>query len=264
MQGYVNGFMKYLIIEKNASLNTNIKYKSDLTKLSNFLKNKFNITEPSEVETCHIRSYLEYIQEKSNLIPSSMGNKIAVIKSFFNYLHTTEAIPRNPAFQIKKPRANKKLPRFLNDIELEKLLTAPDRAHSTRQIKFKVRDKLILTLLAYTGIRKSELLHLDWEDVNLGQKYIVIRNSKSKVDRIVPLHGRVMNLLDVYLAQRLPLKNNALFVGERNNRLSKNSLDNLYKSYLGLSGLSGKGYTIHSLRHYVERYIMVSVAAIVR
>lgn len=249
MQGHVNGFLKYLIIEKNTSSNTNVKYKSDLIKLSNFLKNKFNITEPAEVETCHIRLYLDYIKEKSNLIPSSMGNKIAVIKSFFSYLHITEAIPRNPAFQIKKPRANKKLPKFLNDIELEKLLTAPDRTHSTRQIKFKIRDKLILTMLAYTGIRKSELLHLDWHDVNLGQKYIVIRNSKNKTDRIVPLHDRVMNLLDVYLSQRLLLKNYALFTGEKDNRLSKNSLDNLYKTYLILSGLSGKGYTIHSLRH---------------
>ena len=249
MQGYVNGFLKYLNIEKNTSLNTNIKYKSDLTKLSNFLKNKFNITEPSEVETCHIRSYMEYIKEKSNLSASSMDNKIAVIKSFFSYLHITEAIPRNPAFQIKKPRANKKLPKFLNDIELEKLLTAPDRAHSTRKLKFKIRDKLILTLFVYSGIRKTELLNLDWQDVNLGQKYVIIRNSKNKVDRLIPLHDRVLKLLDAYLTQKLPLKDNALFVGERDKRLSKNSLDDLYKFYLALSGLSSKGYTIHSLRH---------------
>lgn len=256
MQSYINGFLKYLIIEKNTSLNTNIKYKSDLTKLSNFLKIKFNITEPAEVETCHIRSYLEYIKEKSNLIPSSMGNKIAVIKSFFSYLHITEAIPRNPAFQIKKPRANKKLPKFLNDIELEKLLVAPDWAHSKRKIKFKIRDKLILTLLVYSGIRKSECLHLDWQDINLGQKYVIIRNSKNKTDRIIPLHDRVMTLMDIYLNQRLPLKDNALFVGEKDIRLSKNSLDNLYKFYLDLAGLSGKGYTIHSLRHTFATRLM--------
>ncbi len=249
MQHHLNSFLKYLSIEKNTSSNTNIKYRADLTKLSNFLKSKFNVTEPAEVKTSHIRSYLEFIKEKSNLIPSSMGNKIAVIKSFFSYLLMTEAIPKNPALQIKKPVVNKKLPKFLNDIELEKLLTAPDRALSKRKLKFKVRDKLILTLFAYSGIRKSELLHLNWQDVNLGQKYIVIRNPKNKTDRTVPLHDRVMNLLDAYFAQRLPLKDNALFINEKGTRLSKNSLDGLYKFYLNLAGLAGKGYSVHTLRH---------------
>ena len=112
MQCYVNGFLKYLNIEKNTSSNTNVKYKADLTKLSNFLKNKFNITEPTEVETCHIRSYLEYIKEKSNLIPSSMGNKIAVIKSFFSYLHPTEAIPKIQHYRLKNQGQTKNFQSF--------------------------------------------------------------------------------------------------------------------------------------------------------
>ena len=250
MEHHVNGFLKYLTIENNTSQNTNIKYKADLTKLSSFLESEFNITEPTEIQTSHLRSYLEHIKEHNNLAPSSVGNKIAVIKSFFNYLHMTEAINKNPASQLKSPRVNQKLPKFLNDIELEKLLFAPDRSTKMRHVKFRIRDKLILTLLAYTGIRKSELLNRDWQDVNLGQKYIIIRNSKNKVDRTVPLHDTVIKLLYAYLTLRLPLTNNALFIGERKDkRLAENSLDNLFKYYLKISGLSDKGYSIHSLRH---------------
>ncbi len=261
MEHHVNGFLKYLTIENNTSQNTNIKYKADLTKLSSFLESEFNITEPTEIQTSHLRSYLEHIKEHNHLAPSSIGNKIAVMKSFFNYLHMTEAINKNPAAQLKSPRVNQSLPKFLNDIELEKLLSAPDRSTKMRHVKFRIRDKLILTLLAYTGIRKSELLNLNWQDVNLGQKYIIIRNSKNKVDRTVPLHDIVIKLLDEYLTLRLPLTNNALFIGERKDkRLAENSLDNLFKYYLKISGLSGKGYSVHSLRHYVECYIMVSEA----
>jgi len=250
MHCHVNGLIKYLIIENNTSQNTNIKYKSDLSKLSSFLESEFNITEPTEVQTSHLRSYLEYIKDHNNLTPSSISNKIAFIKSFFNYLHRTEAINKNPAAQLKSPRVNQKLPKFLNEIELEKLLSAPDRTNKTRHIKFRVRDKLILTLFTYTGIRKSELLNLNWQDVNLGQKNIIIRNSKNKIDRTVPLHDKVIKLLDRYLTLRLPLNNNALFLGERKNkRLAENSLDNLFKYYLKISGLSDKGYSIHSLRH---------------
>jgi integrase/recombinase XerD len=82
--------------------------------------------------------------------------------------------------------------------------------------------------------------------------------------RIIPLYDKIIELLDKYLSKRFPLKNNALFIGRTEERIHHNSLKNLFDRYIKIAGLSGKGYTTHTLRHYVECYIMVSEAVIVR
>jgi len=120
---------------------------------------------------------------------------------------------------------------------------------SKRERKNVIRDKLILNLFAFAGLRKSELLNLNWDDVNLGSKYLIVRNGKNRTDRIIPLHERIFDLLEKYLSERLPLQSSALIIGVQGKRLSKNSLNLIFKKYITLSGLSSKGYTIHTLRH---------------
>ena len=243
MDRQVNGFIKYLIIEKNTSNHTIVKYTSDLKNLSLFFKDRYSIDNLKKISICLLRQYIEYIKDKNNLSPASVANKIAVIKSFFRYLVEQGLIDKNPANLLKMPRRYRKIPKFLNDIELNKLLSAPDRVKSKRSKKFKLRDKLILNLLAFTGLRKSELLNLNWDDTNLGSKYLIVRNGKNKTDRIIPLHENVYNLLEKYLSERLPLKCNALIIGEKGKRLGISSLELIFKRYLKLSGLSGKGYS---------------------
>lgn len=245
----VNGFLKYLSIEKNSSHHTITKYKADLTKLYLFLKNNLCIKNPGPITISHLRQYIGYIKDRNKLSPTTVANKIAVIKSFFKYLHEQGTVSTNPANLLKMPRRNRRIPKFLNDIELAKLLSAPNRAKEKRTKKFILRDKLILNLLAFGGLRKSELLNLDWDDINLGSKYLIVRNGKNKTDRIIPLHENVYNLLEKYLSDRLPLNCNALIIGERGRRLGINSLELIFKKYIKLSGLSGKSYSIHSLRH---------------
>jgi len=147
------------------------------------------------------------------------------------------------------PSKAKRIPKYLNEIELAKLLSSPDRVTTPRTKKFSVRDKLILYLFSYAGLRKSELIKLNWEDINLGSKYLIIRNSKNKTDRIIPLHGKIEELLDLYLPLRLPLLDKALIAGENGKRINKNSLQDIFTRCLNLSGLKQKKYTIHSLRH---------------
>lgn len=104
-------------------------------------------------------------------------------------------------------------------------------------------------MFAYTGLRRTELINLNWNDINLGSRYLIVRKSKNKNQRIIPLHDKVIELLDKYLSERLSLKNNALFTGNTNNRIHHNSLKNLFDRYIKIAGLSGKGYTTHTLRH---------------
>ncbi|GAI26595.1 unnamed protein product [marine sediment metagenome] len=104
-------------------------------------------------------------------------------------------------------------------------------------------------MLYYCGLRKGELLNLDWDDLDLGKDTLTVRTSKNKTGRIVPIHPKVKELLDTYLSQRLPLKNRALFIGEKGNRMCKASFTNMMNTYLKISGLKKKGYSAHSLRH---------------
>jgi site-specific recombinase XerD len=249
MERHVNSFLKYLIIEKNSSPHTVSKYTFELKNLTTFLKKRYSLIDFNKIQTSDLRQYFEYIRDKGVLCPSSISNKIAIAKSFFRYLNENSIIDFNPAALLRLPRKPRKIPKFLNDIELAKLLAAPDRVRNRRLIGSLLQDKLILHLLAYTGLRKSELLNLNCDDINLGSRYLIVRKGKNKTDRMIPLHGDVMSLLDEYLSARLPLKNRALLVSQTGNRLSSSSLEYMYKKYLRFSGLAGKKYTLHTLSY---------------
>ncbi len=258
MDDQVNGFLKYLSIEKDSSLYTITKYKADLNRLQTYLTKYLYVKEPCEIQVTHLRRYLEYIKISKNLSSSTIANKIAVLKSFFKYLYEQGDLDKNPSSLLRMPKRRRKIPKFLNDIELAKLLSSPDRIKNKKAWDLVLRDKLILNLLAFSGLRKSELLNLDWDDINLGARYLIVRNGKNRTDRIIPLHEGVFTLLEKYLSERLPLKCNALIIGMQGRRLGKNGIEVVFKKYIKLSGLSSKGYSIHTLRHYVECYIMVS------
>ncbi len=260
MNKYIDYFLNYLQTEKDSSPNTIHKYKADLKKLFEYLE----ITNINETNQNHLRDYLNHIRQTYNYASSSIANKINILHHFFRFLHNSGYISTNPAVLIRPPRKRNKLPKVFNEIELEKFLKAPDHNTDTRFKKYALRDKLIFTMFAYTGLRRSELINLNWDDINLGINSLIVRKSKNKNQRIIPLHNKVIELLDIYLNLRLPLKNNALFIGRTGRRIHHNSLKNLFDRYIKIAGLSSKGYTIHTLRHYVECYIMVSEAIIVR
>ncbi|MHB8277406.1 MAG: tyrosine-type recombinase/integrase [Candidatus Humimicrobiaceae bacterium] len=245
MKKYIDYFLNYLQTEKDAASSTIHKYRADLERLFEYLK----ITDINDINQNHLREYLNHIRETYNYNSSSVANKINILHHFFRFLHDSGYIITNPAILIRPPRKKVKIPKVLNEIEIEKLLKATAYNIYARFKKYALRDKLIFTMFTYTGLRRTELINLNWNDINLGSKYLIVRKSKNKNQRIIPLHDKVIELLDLYLNQRLPLKNNALFIGGTENRIHHNSLKNLFDRYIKIAGLSGKGYTIHTLRH---------------
>ena len=115
-------------------------------------------------------------------------------------------------------------------------------------------------MLYYTGIRRAELLNLEWNDFNLEKNTLLIRSGKGNKDRIIPIHKSLISLLDYYLTQRLPLKNKALFIGEAGKRLCKNTFTDMLRMYLNISGLTKKGYSAHSFRHSFATHLIESGA----
>ena len=240
MKNFLHQYLSYLSIEKNCSPLTINDYRLELDKFSEYIIKR--TSDLNEVSITLIRSYVLYIKETRNLSNTSIYKKIAILKSYFNFLEDEEIIPKNPTRKIHFPRKEKQIPRVLTHQEFEWLIKCL-RYGPTRCRKNYIRDKLIFHILYYCGLRRSELLNLDWDDVNLESKVLFIRSTKNKSDRIIPIHQKVLELLDLYLEQRLPMLNRALVVGEIDKRLTVTSFSNLINMHLMISGLKKKGYT---------------------
>ncbi len=247
MKGLLQRYTTYLRIERNCSPLTLTSYRPELEKFLMYLL-KNNIEEITDVTVSRIREYIYKIKEERKLSSVSLCTKIATLKSFFNFLTSDGIISENPANRIKLPRKEKPIPKVVTEVDFKHIVScikfSPNRCR-----KHYIRDRLIFYLLYYSGLRKGELLALDWDDMDLQKNTLTIRYSKNKTGRIVPIHPELKGLLDIYLNQRLPLENRALIIGERGKRICKNSFTNMMDSYLKISGLKKKGYTAHSLRH---------------
>ncbi len=195
--------------------------------------------------------------EIRKLAPNSLRRNIAILKSYFGYLCEEDIITKNPTKRLKAPKASRSIPKVMPKHEVGRIISSVSSAPVGR-FKNRLRDKLLLSVLYYTGLRKSELLNLSWDDLDLEKSTLIVRSGKGDKDRIIPIHPKVLKLLDQYLMLRLPLKDRALFIGNRGKKLTKGSFANILYRYLRLSGLDSRGYSAHTFRHYVECYIMVS------
>jgi site-specific recombinase XerD len=253
MRNYIESFLAYMKIEKMASPVTIYSYRIELKKLCDFLPSE-NISDLNLISTSTVRQYFYYAREKRGLCQSSISKIIATVKSFFNYLEE-EIIVKNPTRKIRVPKKICRIPTVMSKYEVDLIIRSVDFA-PCRCRKNNTRDKLVLSLLYYTGIRRSELLNLDWTNINLSMSTVTIRFGKGGKDRLIPLHKEVTRLLDKYLDERLPLKTNALIIGEQGRRMCLSSFRNLLDMYLALSGLKKKGYSAHSFRHSFATHLV--------
>jgi len=113
-----------------------------------------------------------------------------------------------------------------------------------------------------TGLRRQELLDLDWDDIDFGEKTITVRNGKGKKQRVIPFTEPLVSTLWKYLQSRLPLTNHALFISSNGSRLSCTPLEQTFRLYMKKSGLDKKGYTIHTLRHTYASHLALRGASI--
>ena len=252
----IDRFLDYLKIEKIASEVTLRDYGRELFRLQDYLLSA-DISDINLISTRILRQYIYQSKESRNLASSSTAKMIAIIKSFFNFLEEDEIIIKNPSRKIKVPPKINKIPQVMSKYEVDLIIRSVDFA-PLRQRKNAIRDRLILTLLYYTGVRRNELLNLNWSDLNLSKSTMIIRSGKGNKDRLIPLHKNVSLLLDRYLEERLPLVDNSLIIGERGRRMCKCCFVDRLNMYLEISGLKKKGYSAHSFRHSFATHLIES------
>ncbi|MFZ5899032.1 MAG: tyrosine-type recombinase/integrase [Bacillota bacterium] len=244
LQEVIREFLRYMRTEKDASLQTLAAYRSDLKPLEDFLLRERIAPELANLTTPVLRRYFIWVQDERRLSAASLRRKIHCFRSFFRYLVEQEYIPQDPMRKIRPPKEPDRIPIYLKEEELKRLLAAP--GHLGRP--YHLRDRLILHLLAYCGLRRSELLRLDWDDVDLGAGTLRVQG-KGKRERLIPLIPELQRLLWEYLQTRLPLENRALILGREGNRMNKDALTRLFKRYVRMAGLDPAVITPHKLRH---------------
>lgn len=229
-------------------------YKIDIRQFLSFMKSE-NCPRFEDVNHLFLRKFLAFLRTRG-YSKRTIARKLASLRSFYKFLCQREIVEQNPAKAVRTPRHEKKLPHFLNINEIESLLNTPEGKTPS-----ELRDKAILETLYSSGIRVSELVGLNNEDVDLAARVIKVRG-KGKKERLAPIGSFAINAIQLYINARTQLKqsalggqNNALFLNKYGGRLTTRSIARILEKYLKIAGLH-QDTSPHSLRHSFATHLL--------
>ena len=244
MLDLIQAYENYLSKVKQASGNTIASYMRDIRQFADWLRNSEG-HELIDATQLNISDYLSALEEEGRT-GATVSRCLASLKNFYAYVVSSGFLEKTPVVEIKVKRGEKKLPQILTGREIELLLSQP----STTDAK-GIRDKAMLELMYATGIRVSELIALNVDDVSIDQAIIKCTNSKKT--RIIPLYPAALKALNLYLrdvraGMLLSPAENALFVNISGVRMSRQGFWKILKYYQDSAGIE-KEITPHTLRH---------------
>lgn len=224
-------FIQYLRVEKNYSSHTEISYLEDLTQFEAFIVKRQGVFDPVGIDGDLIRIWVSVLMEQG-MKPRSVNRKLSVVKSFFRYLMKKGVVPQNPAKAVSGPKTPKKLPTFVNDHDMTKVIDDPMeysddfRGH---------RDRFLIELLYLTGMRRAELIALKDTDIDFGASTLRVTGKRNK-QRIIPFSDTTKEKLKEYIAVRddaIENKSPFLFVKEDGEPLYPKLVYNVIHNHLG-------------------------------
>ena len=243
-------FLDFLKDDKKLSDNTLQSYRRDIEQYEKYVSdNKINYLKVTE-ET--ILEYMEYLREE-NKKESTISRSLASIRSFYQYLIRVKKIKKDPTMTIESPKISKRTPNILTSKEVELLLDQP------KDVDLKgTRDKAMLEFAYATGMRVTEMISLDIDDVKLDEGYVVCRGrSKS---RNIPLGSMSLKALKEYIDDARPYlirdeSEEALFVNVNGTRLTRQGFWKIVKYYKEQAHIE-KDITPHVLRHSFATHLL--------
>ncbi len=243
-EDYIADYEVFLKTEKQASQNTVSSYLRDITQFRTYLEGAHTCS-LTQAEPEMIRAYMTWMQGRGKSA-ASITRFVASVKSFYNYLCSVGAVAENPAKGLTAARSERKYPEILTNKEVELFLEQPQCVDAKGY-----RDHAMLELLYATGIRVSELISLNLQDLNLAAGFIHCA-SKGK-ERIIPLYHTAVRALQDYVRDIRPQiiadsEEEALFVNMSGERMSRQGFWKIIKYYQEKAGIS-KDITPHTLRH---------------
>ena len=249
MTNEISQFLRYLAVERNASSHTLEAYGADLARFADFVVEQRGPDAAVEsVDHLLIRRYLALLHKEHK--KSSIGRKLAAIRSFFRYLLRTGRLEKNPAELVSTPKREKRVPFHLNIDEATTLVEAPRGADI-----LSVRDRAILETLYSCGLRVSELTGLDLGRLDLDGGLVRVLGKGGK-ERIVPVGSKARQALRLYLDERgqAPLEA-PLFLNHRGGRLTSRSVRRVVDRYI-IHLATMKRISPHTLRHTFATHLL--------
>ena len=255
MDKYLSSFEDFLSSERNYSKHTLKAYIADIKEFGLVLKDMGLISaDNGEIDFAHmdetpIRTFISRLYGKNKRV--SISRKLASIRTFYEFLIRNGTIKSNPAKLVPTPKGEKRLPTFLTVDEVVKLVETPGSDNV-----YESRDRAILELLYSCGLRVSELVGINLNNLDLTSMSVKVLGKGNK-ERMVPLGSKACTAIKTYLRQRLDLKpeDDYLFVNSRGGRLSTRSIDRIIKKYAAISGIP-KNISPHVLRHTFATHLL--------
>jgi integrase/recombinase XerC len=251
-------FLRHLALERNASELTVKSYREDLTQAIEFLQERAAAVEfgPAQVTSRHLRAFTVWLHEQK-YAKSTIARRLAALRSWFKFLCRQGTLLANPADGLRTPRQDKKLPSFLTEDGLARLLATP-----AAESPLGRRDRAILEALYSAGLRVSELTGLDIDHLDLDEGVATVRG-KGKKERLVFFGRSALDTLKTWLKTRegLLAKRNsakrpaAVFLNKNGSRLTARSVGRLLEKYLAVAGLDPRA-SPHSLRHSFATHLL--------
>lgn len=253
MDKYIDIYLRYQRVEKNASIHTIQNYERDLRQFLSFLS-AGERPDLLAVNKASLRRYLAHLQ-KQGYARSSIARKLSSLRSFFRFLVREGVCEQNPLERVDTPRREKRLPKFLYEDDCVELLSAPDDSLLGK------RDRAILELLYATGIRVAELVGLDLHDLDYRLGYVRVYGKGAK-ERIVPVGRQACEAVLDYLGDARPKLlssglsgERALFVNRLGSRLTDRSVRRLVDKYVAQISLTSD-ISPHTLRHTFATHML--------
>ncbi|MFC4712383.1 site-specific tyrosine recombinase XerD [Planococcus dechangensis] len=250
----LDDYLHFLRVERQLAENTLVSYTRDLKAYLQFMEEVEQLPSVGKIERVHILNYLRHLQETARN-SRTVARHISSIRSFHQFLIREKRSDTDPTVHLEMPQMDKKLPNVLSIEEVDALLESPDTSKASG-----LRDRAMLELLYASGMRVSECINLDIEDVHLTMGFVRCTGKGGK-ERIIPLGRAALEANRQYiesgrLEMRKPSeKTDALFINQRGKRLTRQGFWKLLKQHTQKAGIQ-KELTPHTLRHSFATHLI--------
>ena len=247
----VDSFLSTLRLEKGLSENTIKAYSNDCSAFNQWLYLNKGYKAVSAIEE-DIENYLKHLNS-INLSNASINRKLSSIKHFFNYLSKAKLLKSNPVINISGLKSSKALPKSLSIIDVNSLINAPDCSNF-----IGLRDRTMIELMYATGVRISELINLEYGNIDLNRSLIKVMGKGGK-ERMIPFGDDALSWLITYIEFRrknnLSLNSREFFISQQGKKITRQAFWHRIKTYLKVTGLS-LDISPHTLRHAFATHLL--------
>ena len=248
-------FFNYLEVEKNSSPLTVTNYQKDMRAFDNFLKERRGEnTSWLSIDALIVRAYLADLNKKK-YARKTIARRMSALRSFYKFLVRESIIENSPLQRVRTPKLEKKLPTFLDEVEITELLTSPDDTLLGK------RDRAVLEMLYATGCRVSELVGMTINKVDLGNRFVILLGKGNK-ERVVPIGHTCVKVLQNYYPARAELMNKYgvaehehIYVNSRGGVLTDRSVRRILDKYIKALAIH-KNISPHTIRHTFATHLL--------